>query len=75
MTNPSLQIDALADKAKRLPEERQLAVIEALRELLEEPYVLSPEELSILRPALAELRSGVELSDAETDDVLNTPWS
>lgn len=68
-------IDALADRAKRLPEDRQRAIVETLREMLDEPYVLSADELAILRPALAEANAGVGLSDAETDEVFNTPWS
>lgn len=75
MNKSSMQIDALAAKAKSLPEERQLAIIEALRELVDEPYVLSPDELAVLRPALAEANAGTGLTDAETDDVLNKSWS
>ncbi len=75
MTKSTVQIDVLAEKAKRLPEERQRAVIEALRELLDEPYVLSEDELAVLRPALAEVQAGAALTDAETDDILNKPWS
>ncbi len=75
MINSSQQIDTLAAKAKSLPEERQLAIVEALREMLEEPYELSAEELAILRPALAEVQSGVALIDADTDDILTKPWS
>ena len=33
------QIDTLADRAKRLPEDRQRVIVEALREMLDEPYV------------------------------------
>ncbi len=36
---------------------------------------VSEEELAILRPALAEARVGLGLSEADTDDILNTPWS
>jgi hypothetical protein len=68
-------IDHLAERAKRLPEERQLAVVEALRELLDEPYQLSEEELAILRSALVDAEAGRNLIDADTDDILNKPWS
>ncbi|NJL72853.1 MAG: hypothetical protein HC888_15515 [Candidatus Competibacteraceae bacterium] len=72
----SVEIDALAEKAKRLPEERQLAVVAALREMLDEPYVLSAEELSILAPALADIQAGTALlTDADSDDMLHTRWS
>jgi hypothetical protein len=46
-------IVSLADRAKQLPEKRQLVIAEAMRELLDEPYPLSEDELTILRPALA----------------------
>ena len=75
MSRSTTQIDALAERAKALPEDRQLAVVEALREMLDEPYILSQDELAILQPALADAKSGSALSDADTDDVLNTPWS
>jgi hypothetical protein len=68
-------IDTLADRAKRLPEERQRRIAEALREMLDEPYVLSDDELLVLRPALADARVGSGLSDADADDILNTPWT
>jgi hypothetical protein len=75
MSSPSAIIDDLADRAKRLPEDRQRAVAEALREMLDEPYPLSDDELAILRPALADARAGTGLSDADSDDILNTPWT
>jgi hypothetical protein len=75
MTTARTLIDTLADRAKRLPEERQRRIAEALREMLDEPYVLSDDELAVLRPALADARAGSGLSDADTDDILNTPWA
>lgn len=75
MVNSATVMDALVDKAKSLPEERQLAVIEALRELLEEPYVLTDEELKVLRPLLSDAHEGKNLSNAETDEILSKPWS
>lgn len=75
MTTATTQIDILADRAKRLPEARQRVIVEALREMLDEPYVLSDDELEVLRPALADARAGTDLTDADTDDILNTPWT
>ena len=69
------QIDALATKAKRLSEERQREIVAALQEMLDEPYRLSADELAVLQPALAEVRSGRHLTDAMTDEVLAKPWS
>ena len=75
MPTASTQIDDLADRAKRLPEERQRLIAEALREMLDEPYVLSDSELAILRPALADVIAGTHVADADTIDVLNQPWT
>jgi hypothetical protein len=75
MNTTSTLIDTLAERAKRLSEERQRAVVEALREMLDEPYSLSSDELAVLQPALAEAQSGTGLTDASDDDILNTPWS
>lgn len=38
MTKPSHPIDTRAAKAKRLPEDQQLAIIAPLLEMLDEPY-------------------------------------
>ncbi len=75
MSIASTLIDTLAERAKRLPEDRQRLVAEALQEMLDEPYVLSENELAVLRPVLAEAQAGTNLSDADSDDILNTPWS
>jgi hypothetical protein len=55
------QIEALAQRAKSLPEDRQQAVVDAMRELLDEPYQLSDVELAILTPALADAEAGRNL--------------
>ena len=66
--NIAAQIDSLAERAKRLTEERQLAIVEAMREMIEEPYQLSDDELAILQPALTEAQAGRNLvSVAEVD--------
>ena len=45
-----------------------------MHEVLDEPYLLSADELAILRPALVDARAGKGLTGAETDDILNLPW-
>lgn len=67
-------LDRIVDLIKRLPSERRAEVVDALRELVVEPYVLSDDELAILQPALAEAMSGEGLSDVATDSALNMPW-
>ena len=69
------QIDALAAKLKQLPADRQNSVVEALREMTDESYALSDDELRVLNPALAEVKRGVGLVDATTDELLNRPWA
>jgi hypothetical protein len=70
------RLEALFAKVRALPEPRQLAAIEALTEIAaEEPYVLSDEELAVLRPALEEAKRGENLVDADSLDLLNKPWA
>ena len=52
------KLEALFAKVRALPEPRQLAAIEALSEIAEEPHQLSEDELAVLRPALARARRG-----------------
>jgi hypothetical protein len=59
------KLEALFDKVRALPEPRQLAAVEALAEITQEPYVLSDEERAILDPALAEAKRGENLIDDE----------
>ena len=69
------KLESLIAKVRALPEWRQAAAVEALSEIASEPYELSDDELAILRPALAEARRGENLTDAETDELLNKPWA
>jgi hypothetical protein len=62
-------------RVRTLPEERQEAALEALTEIADEPYLLSDEELSTLRPALERARRGETVSDEEMSDVLDKPWT
>ena len=62
------KLEALFDKVRALPEPRQLAAVEALAEIAQEPYVLSDEERAILEPALAEAKRGENLIDDEDLD-------
>jgi hypothetical protein len=69
------KLEALFDKVRALPEPRQLAAVEALAEIAQEPYVLSDEERAILEPALAEAKRGENLVDDEDlDTFLDKPW-
>jgi hypothetical protein len=68
------KLEALFAKVRALPEPRQLAAVEALAEIAQEPYVLSDEERAILEPALAEAKRGENLiDDEELDDFLDKP--
>lgn len=69
------RLETLIAKVRRLPESRQVAVIEALREITDEPYQLTDEERAILTAARDEADRGQYLFDAETDDLLNKPWA
>ena len=62
------KLEALFAKVRALPEPRQLAAIEVLAEIAEEPYVLSDEERAIIEPALADAKRGVNLIDDEDLD-------
>ena len=68
------KLEALFDKVRALPEPRQLAAVEALAEITQEPYVLSDEERAILEPALAEAKRGENvIDDEDLDDFLDKP--
>ena len=68
------RLERLLARVRSLPDERQRAIVEAIEEIATEPYRLSAEELEVLRPAVAEARSGANLTDADTDESLNLPW-
>ena len=74
MENLEHTLERLLAQVRKLPEERQLAVVEAIKEITEEPYQLSDDELSVLRPALFDAQNGLNLTDAETDPALNALW-
>ena len=68
------KLEALFAKVRALPEPRQLAAVDALAEIAQEPYVLSDEERAILEPALAEAKRGENLIDDEyLDDFPDKP--
>jgi uncharacterized tellurite resistance protein B-like protein len=68
------KLENLVAKLRALPVIRQEAAIEALSEIVAEPYQLSDDELAALLPALDEADRGEGLSDVETDDILTKPW-
>jgi predicted transcriptional regulator len=68
------KLEALFAKVRTLPEPRQRAAIEALAEIAEEPYVLSEDELAVLRPALERVQRGEFVPDEEVAELLDKPW-
>jgi hypothetical protein len=62
------QIDNLAERAKRLSEDRQQAIVEAMREMIDEPYQLSDDEMAVLLPALADVEAGRNLESFDEVD-------
>jgi hypothetical protein len=69
------KLESVFARVRTLPEELQEAALEALTEIADEPYLLSEEELSVLRPALERARRGETVSDEEMSDVLDKPWT
>ena len=69
------KLDSLLARLKTLPDDQQLAAVDALAEIADAPYELSPDELAILMPALDEALRGENLSDAEDDDLLHKSWA
>ena len=75
MTTTEEKLEALFQKVRALPPERQEQAIAALSDIAEdEVYILSEEERAILEPALKEAERGENLTDAETDELLTKPW-
>jgi phosphoribosylaminoimidazole (AIR) synthetase len=69
------KLEALFDKVRALPEARQIALLEFLvEEIAEEPYVLSEEELAVLRPAVERAKRGEFVPDDEVAELLDKPW-
>lgn len=75
MSTTRQDLEAVFDKVRTLPEERQQAALEALSEIAAEPYQLSQEELAVLRPALERAKRGETVSDDEMSEVLDKPWA
>ena len=68
------KLEELFAKVRALPKERQEIAAKALAEITdEEVYILSEDELAVLKPALERARRGEFASDAEVDEVLNKP--
>ena len=75
MATTEERLEALFQKVRALPPERQEQAIAALSDIAEdEVYILSEEERAILEPALKEAERGENLTDAETDELLTKPW-
>jgi len=75
MSTTKEKLETAFAKVRTLPEELQKAALDALTEIADEPYQLSDEELSILKPALERARRGETVSDEEMSDVLDKPWT
>ena len=69
------KLETLFARLRSLPEPRQQAAVEALSEIADDFYQLSDDELAVLEPALKDAEHGLNLTDAETDDVLSKPWA
>jgi hypothetical protein len=76
-TGPQMNapLEALIERVRALPAEKQNAAAVLLQEWLDEPYALSAEELAVLRPALADAQRGEHLMDLDDAPELNRPWS
>jgi len=69
-------LEELFAKVRSLPTERQEVAVVALTDITDdEDYVLSDEELAVLKPRLEDAQRGENLVDAETDDLLRKPWA
>ena len=73
---PALEekLETLFDKVRALPKERQEAAAEALADIASEPYALSPDEFSVLKPALERAQRGEYASDVEVSELLDETW-
>ena len=74
---PTIQekLETLFDKVRSLPRERQEAAVEALDDITSEPYVLSEDELAVLKPALARAKRGEFAPEDEVSALLEKTWS
>lgn len=69
------KLERVFARVRTLPEPRQEAALEALTEIADEPYQLSDEELSVLKPALERAKRGETVSDGDMAEVLDKPWT
>jgi len=75
MSTIAERLEELFAKVRALPTERQELVVAALADIADdEVYVLSDEELAVLKPRLKDAQRGENLVDAETVDLLSKPW-
>jgi hypothetical protein len=76
MSTIAERLEELFAKVRSLPTERQEVAVVALTDITDdEVYVLSDEELAVLKPRLEDAQRGENLVDAETDDLLRKPWA
>ncbi len=74
MANMDAKLEALFERVRALPVERQQIAIEALTEIADEPYPLSPAEQAVLYPALERTKRGEFVPDDVTTELLDKPW-
>jgi len=68
------KLEALFDKVRALPEEKQRLAVEALTEIADEPYQLSEAERAILFPALERMQRGEFADEQAVNSLLDEPW-
>lgn len=74
MRNTEAKLEALFDKIRILPVERQQIAIDALTEIADEPYKLSEVERAVLYPALDRMRRGEFVPEDVATELLDKPW-
>ena len=68
------KLDTLIAKLRTLPAERKELAVDVLIEITEDRYVLSDDELTILKPALVRAQRGEHVPDEEMSALLDKPW-
>ena len=71
------KLEVLFAKVRALPKERQEMAVTVLEDIAADDsgYVLSEEELAVLKPRLEDAQRGENLVDAKDIDILNKPWA
>jgi hypothetical protein len=77
MTTTEEKLETLFARVRTLPKERQEMAVMLLEDIAsaDTEYVLSEEELAVLKPRLEDAQRGENLVDAKDVDILNKPWA